>query len=257
MREVGEQIGFGNGCRGAADASGCFEDGLAQFDEDAFLDFNASVVCGEDLALEFFELGRGETFGVDQGLLALVIGWRKGHVGLGDLDVVTEDRVIADLEGTDAGAGAFALFNGRDGLAAGGGDGAQLIEFRVDAGGDCAAIGECQRRLGNESGFNAGCDFIQDIEARGDFLPERRMHRVEGGFQRGQAAEAGCKRTHIARAGGIETETCEETFEIENAGEGTADFFAAHEIAMGFADGFIARVQRLGIVEWTDHGCAQ
>ena len=45
---------------------------------------------------------------------------------------------------------------------------AQLVEFRVDAGGDCAAVDKGQRWFGDERGFDQrGGHFIEDIEARG------------------------------------------------------------------------------------------
>ena len=72
----------------------------------------------KNFALVFLEFGRGESFGVDERLLALVVGWRHGEVRLCDLDVVAEDRVVPHLERTDAGALALALFDSGDGLAA-------------------------------------------------------------------------------------------------------------------------------------------
>ncbi len=63
----------------------------------------------ENLAFEDLQFGSGETLGVDQGLLALVIGGREVRVRFGDFDVVTEDVVEADFERGDAGAGALAL----------------------------------------------------------------------------------------------------------------------------------------------------
>ncbi len=130
MGEVGQQIGFGYGRRGAANAACGFEDRVSQLGEEAFFDLDGSIVGGEDLALVFLQLGGRESLRIDQGLLALIVGWGEGQVRLRDFDVIAEDRVIADLERADAGALAFTFLNGRDLLAAGGGDGAQLVEFR-------------------------------------------------------------------------------------------------------------------------------
>ncbi len=52
----------------------------------------------EDFALVVLQLRRGEALGVDQRLLALVIGRREVQIGFRDFDVVAEDVVEADFE---------------------------------------------------------------------------------------------------------------------------------------------------------------
>ena len=95
--EVGEQIELGDyGCA-AADARRCFENGGAQLGEEAAFDLDGALVRGEDAGLVVLQLGRGEALGVDQGLFALVVGGDGLEVGLGDLDVVAEDIVKANL----------------------------------------------------------------------------------------------------------------------------------------------------------------
>ena len=245
MGEVGQQIGFSDGGGAAANAAGGFEDGLAQLDEDALFDFDGAVVRGENLALVLLELGSGEALGIDQRLLALVIGGRVGQVGLGDLNVIAEDGVIADFERADAGALALAFFDGGDRLAAGGGDGAQFVELCVDAGGNCAAIDQCERRFGDQSGFNARGGLFERIEALGERAPERGLHRFQRGFQGRQLGEAGGQGADVAGAGGIERKTGEQTLEIEDAGEGAADFFALDQIGVSFGYGFVAGFEGL------------
>ncbi len=98
------------------------EHARAQAPKDALLDLDAAVVRGENLAFVFFQFRRREPFRIHQRLLALVVGGGHGEVRLGDLDVVAEDRVIADLERADAGALPLALFDGRNRLPAGRGD---------------------------------------------------------------------------------------------------------------------------------------
>ena len=88
-----QQIDFGDRQRGAADARGFGGDGGAQLGEDAPLDFDDLLLRVEDLGFVFLQLGRGEALGVDQRLLALVVGGSEMQVGLGDLDVVAEDGI--------------------------------------------------------------------------------------------------------------------------------------------------------------------
>jgi len=84
---------------------------------------------------------------VHRGLLADVIGRDEVQVGLGDLDVVTEDGVEPHLQTLDAGAFLFgALEVGQPRLVAGG-EAAQTVEFDVVATADEIAIGEIGRQF--------------------------------------------------------------------------------------------------------------
>ena len=85
--------------------------GQANFGEDLPFQFENLLFRGKNFALILLELGRSETFGVHQRLLALVIGRSELQIGFRDLDVVAEDVIEADLERLDAGAGAFARFD--------------------------------------------------------------------------------------------------------------------------------------------------
>jgi hypothetical protein len=49
----------------------------AELGEELFFNFNGAVVGGEDFDFVVFELGGGEALGVDQCLLAFVIGWAR------------------------------------------------------------------------------------------------------------------------------------------------------------------------------------
>ena len=84
MGEVAEQVELRDHGSTAANARGGSENGGAQLGEEALLDLDGALVRGEHAGLVVFELGGGEALGVDQGLLALVVG---GHVGL-RLDLV-------------------------------------------------------------------------------------------------------------------------------------------------------------------------
>jgi len=99
-------------------------------------------VCNPDRRVDFelFQLGCGETLGVHQSLLALVVGRSQMLVGFRNLDVVTEDIVEADLERRDAGAGALALLDLDQVGAAVLGDVAQLVQLRIKTRADGASI---------------------------------------------------------------------------------------------------------------------
>src|SRR5205823_9705983 len=99
-----------------------------------------------------FDLRGGEALGIDQSLLALVVGGGEMQIGFGDLDVKTKNRVELDLERGDSGALALALFDLGDVLPRVAAEIAKLIEVGVDAGRDHPAIGKTQGRLGDEGG---------------------------------------------------------------------------------------------------------
>jgi len=57
MREVRNQVCFGNGGGAAANAAGGLKRGLTQLDKDALLNLDAAVMGSEYLALVFFSSG--------------------------------------------------------------------------------------------------------------------------------------------------------------------------------------------------------
>jgi hypothetical protein len=97
FREGGEDVEFGDSGGGAAEAGGFGGDAGANVDEELAFDFEDSLVGGKDFALVVFEFGRSEALGVDEGLLAFVIGGGVREIGFGDFDVVAEDLIEADF----------------------------------------------------------------------------------------------------------------------------------------------------------------
>ena len=81
LRKRSEDVELRDGSRRLAQARGLGSDAGAQIDEKLALDFEDALVGGEDFALVFFQFGRGEALGVDEGLLTFVIGGREMQVG--------------------------------------------------------------------------------------------------------------------------------------------------------------------------------
>ena len=117
------------------------------------LDFEDALVGGENFALVFLQLGRGEALGIHQRLLALVVRGREMQIGLRNLDVVAEDLVEANLQRGDAGAFALALFHRGDDLLAVLAEVAQFVEFGVVTAADHARVGGERRRLVGDGAF--------------------------------------------------------------------------------------------------------
>ncbi len=94
-------------------------DAAAQVLEDLQLALEDSLVGAEYLGLVLLERSRGEPFAAGDGLLALIVVRNGVQVRFGDLDVVAEDTIEADLQRGDAGSGALALLHLGDDLTAG------------------------------------------------------------------------------------------------------------------------------------------
>ena len=186
--EAGKEIDLGDPTSGFAQPGRLRQQGAAKFGEKAALDLGGTLLRGQDLGFELLELGRGKAFGVDEGLFALVVGRDGLEVGAGDLEVIAENGVEADLEGADPGAGALTFFNGGDALAAGGGKLAQLVEFGVDAGADGAGVAELRRGGFDERAGDPLFKIRQGIEG-GELVPAYAGAEVGGGCpEAGQAA---------------------------------------------------------------------
>ena len=139
---------------------------LALNGEDFFFGF-------EDFDFELLQLRRGEAFGVDQGLFALVIGGREVLIRFGDFDVVAEDVVEADFERRDAGAGALALLDLGEVCSGCCGDVAQLVELGIEAVADRAAVGEIRRAARRRAPRGRIADFGDFVEPSDDIAQPR------------------------------------------------------------------------------------
>ena len=133
LRQRRGHVQFGDGRRGGSDALRMRGGELAHFGEELLFERQDFLLGIQHLALVVLQLRRGEALGIDQRLLAFVIGGRQVHVGVRDFDVVAEDVVEADLERLDAGARAFARFDLGDVLAAVPAEIAQFVQFGVEA----------------------------------------------------------------------------------------------------------------------------
>ncbi len=111
MREAREHIDFGKCQRGLADAFGLGGNGGPQFGKESALDLDNLFLRVENLRLIFLQLRSGEALGIDQRLLALIVGGRVMQVGFRNLNVVAEDGIELHFERADAGALALAQFD--------------------------------------------------------------------------------------------------------------------------------------------------
>ena len=141
----GDGFHFGQGFGGARERGGFGEDAGDQHAEQLLLAREGFVLGAENLLFLQLE-GLGHVpLAAHGGLLADVVGGDVGEVGLGDLEVVAEDRIVADFEGRNTGSLNFLLLQRGNPILTGGGRLAEFIQFRRVSGLDHAAVVDCQR----------------------------------------------------------------------------------------------------------------
>ena len=167
--------------------------------------------------------------------------------GVADLYIITEDVVVSDFEGGDAGAFGLALLHPEEVLLAVGREGAELVKLLVDTGGDDGALadldgGILRERPENELGeFPAGTD-----------LPDKGIQRL--------AALAGAglhDRVHLRQAAaeledfpGIDLavgDPSEDAFHVADLAEGHLQLLQQLRLLRQKADDLVARREFLEI----------
>ena len=119
--------------RSLPDATGFSGNRRAQLGKQAAFDVDDLFLGIENLGLVFFQLRRGEALGVDQGLLALIVGRSQVQIGLRNLEVVAKNRIELHLERRDPGPLPLPLLDLGQKLFAVAAQVAQLVEFMIDA----------------------------------------------------------------------------------------------------------------------------
>ena len=93
LRQRRQHIDFSQRQRGLADAAGLTGNSRSQFGKQPALDIDDLFLSIENLRFVFLQFGSGEAFGVDQSLLAFVIGRGQMRVRLRDFEIVAKDRI--------------------------------------------------------------------------------------------------------------------------------------------------------------------
>ena len=168
------------------------------------------LLGAEDPRLVLLELRRHVALGGGQGLPPLVVGGDLGRVGVGDLQVVAEHLVEADLERGNAGALALTLLERGDVLPAAVAERAQVVELAVEARADHATIAEGGRRTILEAAPELGGEIGEQIELvhrigqggrRTAVGQRRRGERAEPFGHVGQAKKGVAQRAELAGSG--------------------------------------------------------
>jgi len=152
-----------------------------------------------------------------------------------DLDVVSEDAVVLDLERGDSGALALARLDGQDLVSPARGDGTQLVQLGRDARPDEAAFLGHRRRVVFQGGDNAVSDVLRQVLAQieqvtaGSALGQR-CHRIHGLLQGrrqvGDLLQGAAQHHQIARAGHAQARAAHQPLEVTQFREDLARGFA-------------------------------
>ena len=209
---------LGHGAGGGADALRLRGGAAAYVGEEFLFEFQDLLFGVEHLALVLLQLRRGEALGVGQGLLALVVGRSQVQVGAGDLDVVAEYIVEADLERGDAGALPLARFDLRDVLLAVLAQVAQFVEFRVVAGANRAAVGQVDRRLVGDGFQDQAGDVGEFVETAVQAAQAFGLLGVEAALECGNLLERPAQREQVARPGRAQRDLGQQALQVEDAG---------------------------------------
>ncbi len=222
---------------GLLDALGIGADLVAQGGEQLVFERVVALARGQDLLLQVLELLRDVALAVDERLLADV---GLGHLileGVGDLDVVAEDLVVADLQRADAGALLFLRLDGGEQPLAAGEDVVQAVDLGVEALADEAALAHGKRRIV----YDGLGDARGDVRERVELL--RKLAEPAGGEVRELRAHGGelfdgiTQRDEVAPARRAVDDAADKPLHVANAGEGEHQLLTRHCVVHQRADG--------------------
>ena len=169
---------------------------------------------GQRLVLEGLQFRRDIALGIFQGLAAAVIVRHIVRIGAADLDVEAVHPVVFDLEIGDAAAFALAGFQLEQELAAVALDGAQLVQFGVEAGGDDAAFAQHAAGLGHDRLPQCVGDVLRRFGRKIEFPEPRAVERVQDGLQLGQQGQAVAQAGQVARAGAAQGDAAGDALDV-------------------------------------------
>ncbi|GBD14953.1 hypothetical protein HRbin25_00840 [bacterium HR25] len=203
------------------------------------LQLHLSLPGVQDAVLQLPQLRRDEAFSPHQGLAPLVVRRHQVQVGPGDLDVVAEDLVVAQLQALDAGALPFPPLQIGQHLTGVLRQGAGLVQLRREAGPYDApfveAVGRVVRQGAPHQGHHIGAGaeppqqlFVQGAGSGGEPL----QVPVQGLPQRFHQLQSPGEGYQVPRSGHPGADAPHEPLQVRHLGQDLGDAAASHRRAV-------------------------
>src|SRR2546425_2372539 len=260
LREGGQYVEFGDGGGRAAQARGFGGNGSTDFSEELPLEFKDALVGGKNFPFVFLQFRRSETLGIDERLLTFEIRRNEMQIGFGNLDVVAEHLVKANLERGNARALAFALFHRGDDLLAVPAQTADFVKFRVVARADYAGFAGLRGRLLGNGALQAFADVAELIELLKEMAQAAAPHGCMGRkefLECRQVRERFSQRDHLPWRGDPQRDAAGQPFQVEDALQFFAQLFAQDRLLFQMRDRFEARLDFIAVKPWAQNPGAQ
>ncbi len=196
--------------------------------------------------LSVLELRSDISLGSGEGLLADIAGRNHGALGVGNLEVVAEDTVVADPEAANAGALPLRRLQSGDEVTGLAGRAVQGIELGIGAGAHEAPLAGARGRSVDEHGGEA----FTDLRGRGHVVGEAAQlagKAVDENGEGGQGPATVTDGAEVAGGGQPLGGSPDEPLEVADLLQAAAQLFAAGPVGGQGGDGREPRGDRLGI----------
>ena len=225
-------------CRALLDARGILREIFADLLKDAVFHRGQFVRRAENGCLQLLQFFGDIALTVGKRLLTYVGLGHKVDLRLRNLEIIAEHTVVADPHILDAGLLFFARLDLLDIAGAVLPDGAQLVDLRVVAVLDDAALADGKRRIFVVDRLGEQLpDVIQRVERCGDLAKFRRIQRGDFVFHLGQHGNAAEDAEHVARVGRAVGNARHQALKVKHGTERGGQFFTRREIIIQRADG--------------------
>src|SRR6266403_4991958 len=178
------------------------------------------------------------------------------QIGLGNLNVVAEDLIEANLQRVDVGAFALALLHRCDDLFAVLAQVAKFIQLRVVTVANHSGISRKRRRLIGNRAFEALAnigefiDFLMKLPKQFAAPGGRRRKKI---LQHRKLHERFTKRHKFARSRQAQGDAARKPLEVLDAFEFLAKFAADHSLLDEVCNGAEARLDGFSLNQWTQN----
>ena len=162
------------------------------------------------------------------------------HKGFGNLNVITEDLIIADLQRFDACPFLLDLGNLVDPTASVGHNRAKTVDLLIIPLGDHSAVTNRKRRVFGNCRIDLSVNILQRFELRGELCELVRMALGNHGFQFWQDRNGGTHGAKILRVCCTVNDFCNKSFEVEHSVKQCADLLSENEVSIQLFDGILS-----------------